>query len=152
MQVVSSVPHPCNGSEDDAAPGGLVAVHRRAGREGEEPGAQGGGGEAEADGHPEARLRPDHGRERGDLGDAVAQVGEVEVGGEALGALLPRRELVAAVRGHVGHDAAGAERHQVQRHEEDGGPGAAGPLAAALHGQHVARRRPQLREMRLHRQ
>jgi hypothetical protein len=67
-------------------------------------------GDTSSSGHAKVRLRPDHDRQRSDLGDAVVEVGEAEVGGELLDILL-RRELVVVVRSHVGHDAATSERH-----------------------------------------
>ena len=146
------ISHPCNRS-DDAAPWRLVPVEHHARDQADEPGPQGGGGQAEPDVHPVARLRPDNSRQRDELAGAVAEVGQVEVGRQPLGVLLRRAsELVAAVRRHVGHDAAAAKRHQVERHEEDGGLEAAGPLAAADHGEHVARRRLELWQMGLYRQ
>jgi hypothetical protein len=67
-------------------------------------------GDTSNSGHAEARLRPDHDRQRSDLGNTVVEVGEAEVGGELLDVLL-RRELVVVVRSHVGHDAAASDRH-----------------------------------------
>jgi hypothetical protein len=67
-------------------------------------------GDTSSGGHAEARLRLDHDRQRSDLGDAVVEVGEAEVGGKLLDVLL-RRELVVVVRSHVGHDTAASERH-----------------------------------------
>jgi len=156
--VVSSVQkfseaYSCNGSED-AALRGLVPVQRGAGDEADEPGGHGGRGDAEADVHPGVRLHPDQRREGHELSRAEAEVGRVEVGGEPSGAA--RRggvELVGAVRDHVGLEAAAAERHQVEREEEDGGLEAPGLLAAAARGRrHAARRRLQLRQVRLQRQ
>uniref|UniRef100_J3LY59 Uncharacterized protein n=1 Tax=Oryza brachyantha TaxID=4533 RepID=J3LY59_ORYBR len=160
LQPCKYYSYPCNRRED-AALRGLVPVEGGAGHKADEPGRHGGGGDAEADVHPGVRLHPDQRRQRDELAGAEAEVGRVEVGGEPLG--IVRRhsppppagaaaggELVGAVRDHVGLEAAAAERHQVERREEDAGLDARGLLAAAVHGRHAARRRLQLRQVRLH--
>jgi hypothetical protein len=62
-------------------------------------------------------------------------------------------ELVGAVRDDVGLEAPAPQRHQVQRREEDPRLHPARLLASPLRRRrrhHVARRRPQLRQVRLH--
>jgi hypothetical protein len=135
----------------DAALRRFVAVEGGAGDEADKADAHGGGGDAEADVHPGPRLHPDEHGERHQLAHAEAEVGGVEVAGQPPGvAAAAPPELVGAVRDDVGLEAPAAQRHQVQRREEDARLHAAGLLARRRH--HVARQRTQLRQVRLYRQ
>lgn len=142
---------------EDASLRRLVTVEGSAGDEAEEADAHGGGGDPEPDAHPGTRLHPDEHGERHQLAHAEAEVRGVEVAGQPPGvAAAAPLELVGAVCDDVGLEAPAAQRHQVQRGEEDAGFHAAGLLARLpcrrCCGHHVARRRSQLRQVRLHRQ
>ncbi|KAB8114759.1 hypothetical protein EE612_054359, partial [Oryza sativa] len=148
----------------DAALRRLVPVEEDAGDEADQPHGHGGRRHPEPHVHPRPRLHPHQHRQRHQLPHAEAEVGRVEVARQPLpvaaivaiavaAAAAAAPELVGAVRDDVGLEAPAPQRHQVQRREEDPRLHPARLLASPLRRRrrhHVARRRPQLRQVRLH--